>query len=50
MVSTILDEINRGNQKNDVPEFAIGDNVKVHAKIYEGEKERVQVFSGNSYC
>ena len=28
------------------PEFRVGDNVKVHVKIREGEKERVQVFEG----
>jgi len=46
MVSAIIDEINREGLKTDIPEFTIGDTVKVHAKIYEGEKERVQVFTG----
>jgi large subunit ribosomal protein L19 len=32
--------------KTDIPEFQIGDNVDVHVKIVEGNKERVQVFSG----
>lgn len=45
-MSTIIDEINRGNLRKDVPDFSIGDTVKVHAKIYEGDKERVQVFTG----
>ncbi len=30
----------------DLPSFAIGDTVKVHVKIREGEKERIQVFQG----
>jgi large subunit ribosomal protein L19 len=33
--------------KSDVPAFKPGDSVKVHVKIKEGDKERVQVFEGN---
>jgi len=32
--------------KSEVPQFNIGDTVKVHAKIVEGQKERIQVFEG----
>lgn len=32
--------------KTDLPEFAVGDTVKVHIKIKEGTRERVQVFEG----
>jgi large subunit ribosomal protein L19 len=32
--------------KKDVPQFAIGDSVDVHTKILEGDKERIQIFSG----
>ncbi len=32
--------------KSDAPEFAIGDTVKVHVKIREGERERIQIFEG----
>ena len=32
--------------KSEVPQFAIGDTVDVHTRILEGEKERVQIFSG----
>ena len=32
--------------KEDLPELAIGDTVKVHARIVEGDRERVQVFQG----
>lgn len=33
--------------RTDVPAFAAGDEVKVHVKVVEGNKERVQVFQGN---
>jgi large subunit ribosomal protein L19 len=33
--------------RTDVPDFASGDEVKVHVKVVEGNKERVQVFQGN---
>jgi large subunit ribosomal protein L19 len=33
--------------RTDVPNFAAGDEVKVHVKVVEGNKERVQVFQGN---
>jgi large subunit ribosomal protein L19 len=32
--------------RNDIPEFAVGDTVKVHIKIKEGTRERVQIFEG----
>lgn len=32
--------------REDVPDFAPGDNVKVHVKVIEGNRERVQVFQG----
>ena len=33
--------------RTDIPDFASGDEVKVHVKVVEGNKERVQVFQGN---
>jgi large subunit ribosomal protein L19 len=33
-------------QTNEVPDFGPGDNVRVHAKVVEGTRERVQVFQG----
>ena len=33
--------------KQDVPEFNVGDNVKVHYRITEGNRERIQVFQGD---
>ena len=32
--------------RTDIPEFRVGDSVDVHVKIKEGEKERIQIFSG----
>ncbi|MDE0839662.1 MAG: 50S ribosomal protein L19 [Kiritimatiellae bacterium] len=46
MSSPIIDEINRQNLKDDLPEMHIGDTMKVHVRIKEGEKERVQVYAG----
>lgn len=42
----ILESINEGAIKTDLPRFDIGDTINVHARIVEGEKERVQVFQG----
>ncbi len=36
----------KASLKSDVPPFAPGDTVKVHVKVKEGEKERIQVFQG----
>ena len=46
MSQQILDMVEKGSLKADVPTFAIGDTVDVHTKILEGEKERIQVFTG----
>lgn len=42
----LLTEISTLQSKSDLPEFATGDTVRVHAKIKEGNKERIQVFEG----
>jgi len=42
----IIREIAQEYMKKDVPEFSVGDTVKVHMKIVEGDKERVQVLQG----
>lgn len=41
------DVIDQRFLRDDVPEFAPGDAVKVHVKVREGDKERLQVFQGN---
>jgi large subunit ribosomal protein L19 len=42
----VLDMIERQQLRTDIPEFQPGDTVKVHVKIREGDKERIQVFEG----
>ncbi len=42
----ILDQIQKESMRLDIPGFSPGDTVKVHVKIKEGEKERIQVFQG----
>jgi len=41
-----INQLERENMRLDLPEFAAGDTVKVHVKIKEGEKERIQVYQG----
>jgi large subunit ribosomal protein L19 len=43
---TVLDKIEQSQLKKDLPAFRAGDTVRVHVKIKEGDKERVQVFEG----
>ena len=40
------DLVERPHLREDVPEFRPGDTVKVHVRVVEGERERVQVFEG----
>ncbi len=46
MSQQILDLVEQSSLKSDAPEFEIGDTVDVHTKILEGDKERIQVFTG----
>lgn len=46
MAAKLIDKINAEALKSDVPEFEIGDGVKVYVKIKEGDKERIQAFIG----
>ena len=43
----IIRAIEQQQFKQDVPEFNVGDNVKVHYRITEGNRERIQVFQGD---
>jgi large subunit ribosomal protein L19 len=38
--------VEEANYRKGIPDFAIGDQVEVHQRILEGQKERIQVFSG----
>src|SRR3982750_3853315 len=40
------DLVDRTTLRDDVPEFAPGDTVKVHVRVVEGNRERIQVFQG----
>ncbi|MBR6014895.1 MAG: 50S ribosomal protein L19 [Firmicutes bacterium] len=42
----IINQITQEYKRNDIPELGIGDTVKVHIKIKEGNRERIQVFEG----
>ena len=42
----IIDKIDQEQMRVDLPNFRPGDTVKVHIRIIEGEKERVQIFQG----
>jgi large subunit ribosomal protein L19 len=43
---TIIDKIEKEQCKQDVADFRIGDTVKVHTRVVEGGKERLQIFAG----
>ena len=42
----IIDSINQEYMTKEVPDFRVGDTVRVHIKIKEGNRERIQVFEG----
>ena len=42
----IIDSVTKDYKKQDVPAFNVGDTVRVHVKIVEGQRERIQVFEG----
>ncbi len=41
-----LDDVNKASMKDDVPGFRAGDTLKVHVKVVEGNRSRIQVFQG----
>ena len=45
-MSEIIKEIESAQLKSEVPEFNVGDTVRVHGRIKEGNRERVQIFEG----
>lgn len=46
MNQDLLKEITEGQIKTDVVKFKVGDGVRVHTRVREGEKERIQIFAG----
>ena len=43
---TIIDQLEQQAMRTDIPDFEPGDTVRVHVRIKEGDKERLQVFEG----
>ena len=46
MINKTIDKIEHSQIRRDLPDFQIGDNVRVHVRIKEGEKTRIQIFVG----
>ena len=46
MSQQIIALVEKSSLKQEVPQFAVGDEVDVHTRILEGEKERIQIFNG----
>jgi large subunit ribosomal protein L19 len=46
MSQQILALVEKSSLKTEVPRFSVGDTVDVHTRILEGDKERIQIFSG----
>ena len=42
----IIDTIEKEQLKSDVTKFKVGDSVRVHTRVVEGDKERIQIFTG----
>lgn len=45
-MSKIIEKINQEQVKKEVAAFNVGDTVKVHTRVVEGDKERIQIFAG----
>jgi large subunit ribosomal protein L19 len=43
---SVIDELERAQLRQDLPDFKSGDTVRVHFKVVEGSRERIQVFQG----
>ena len=46
----ILNSITQGQIRNDLPQLNVGDTIKVHVKVTEGNRERIQIFEGTIIC
>ena len=46
MNQALLDKIESEQYRKDASNFGVGDTVRVHTKVTEGDKERIQIFSG----
>src|SRR5437588_5399060 len=45
-MNLMIDAIEKEQHKSDVTPFSVGDSVRVHTRVVEGDKERVQIFAG----
>ena len=45
-MNQIIDAIEKEQHRSEVTAFSVGDSVRVHTRVVEGDKERVQIFSG----
>src|SRR5215210_2375379 len=46
LMSSIIAKIQQEQMKKDVAKFNVGDSVRVHTRVVEGDKERIQIFTG----
>lgn len=46
IMSNIIDKIDSEQLKKEVASFKVGDSVKIHTRVIEGDKERIQIFAG----
>ena len=46
MTNPLIQEIDKGTLRDDLPNFRAGDTVKVHVKVVEGNRSRIQIFQG----
>ena len=46
----ILNSLTQDQLRTDLPQLNVGDTVKVHVKVTEGNRERIQVFEGTIIC
>ena len=46
MTNKLILDIDQASLRDDIPEFRAGDNVRVHVRVIEGNRSRVQVFKG----
>jgi len=47
MDMSVVRELTADQLKTDLPDFGPGDTLRIHVRVIEGEKERVQIFEGN---
>jgi large subunit ribosomal protein L19 len=45
-MNQVIDVIEKEQQKSEVTPFSVGDSVRVHTRVVEGDKERIQIFIG----